>query len=174
MPLSPLQITLLQQTLDSIKPNFSSLERWFQKDREYTKRSQELAQISQTRDSKRLEYDSLKGRRLQEFMDGFTEITMKLKEIYQMITLGGDAELEIVDSLDPFSEGIVFSVRPPKKSWKNISNLSGGEKVVTALHYELTSHMRDRTSPSVPLSPQGRGCSLSEVGVVYRMVDFFL
>lgn len=49
----------------------------------------------------------------------------------QMITLGGDAELELVDSLDPFSEGVVFSVRPPKKSWKNIANLSGGEKVLT-------------------------------------------
>ncbi len=35
-------------------------------------------------------------------------ITRKLKEMYQMITLGGDAELELVDSLDPFSEGIVF------------------------------------------------------------------
>lgn len=46
-----------------------------------------------------------------------------------MITLGGNAELELVDSLDPFSEGIIFSVMPPKKSWKNISNLSGGEKV---------------------------------------------
>ena len=48
---------------------------------------------------------------------------------WQMITLGGDAELELVDSMDPFAEGIVFSVRPPKKSWKNICNLSGGEKV---------------------------------------------
>jgi hypothetical protein len=67
--------------------------------------------------------------RLDEFMAGFSEITLRLKEMYQMITLGGDAELELVDSLDPFSEGIVFSVRPPKKSWKNISNLSGGEKV---------------------------------------------
>jgi len=54
-----------------------------------------------------------------------------------MITLGGDAELELVDSLDPFSEGVVFSVRPPKKSWKNIANLSGGEKVISAscLHF---------------------------------------
>jgi structural maintenance of chromosome 4 len=50
-----------------------------------------------------------------------------------MITLGGDAELELVDSLDPFTEGIVFSVRPPKKSWKNISNLSGGEKTLSSL-----------------------------------------
>ena len=50
-----------------------------------------------------------------------------------MITLGGDAELELVDSLDPFSEGVVLSVRPPKKSWKNIANLSGGEKVIQVL-----------------------------------------
>ncbi len=49
-----------------------------------------------------------------------------------MITLGGNAELELVDSMDPFSEGIIFSVMPPKKSWKNISNLSGGEKVSQA------------------------------------------
>lgn len=53
-----------------------------------------------------------------------------LMNLLQMITLGGDAELELVDSLDPFSEGVVFSVRPPKKSWKNIANLSGGEKVI--------------------------------------------
>ena len=46
-----------------------------------------------------------------------------------MITLGGNAELELVDSMDPFSEGIIFSVMPPRKSWKNISNLSDGEKV---------------------------------------------
>ena len=48
-----------------------------------------------------------------------------------MITLGGNAELELVDSMDPFSEGIIFSVMPPKKSWRNISNLSGGEKVLS-------------------------------------------
>ena len=49
-----------------------------------------------------------------------------------MITLGGNAELELVDSMDPFSEGIIFSVMPPKKSWRNISNLSGGEKVLSS------------------------------------------
>ena len=58
----------------------------------------------------------------------------------QMITLGGDAELELVDSLDPFSEGIVFSVRPPKKSWKNIANLSGGEKTLSSLALVFALH----------------------------------
>jgi structural maintenance of chromosome 4 len=56
-----------------------------------------------------------------------------------MITLGGNAELELVDSMDPFSEGIIFSVMPPKKSWKNISNLSGGEKVHFLRTHEIPS-----------------------------------
>ncbi|EAY98552.1 hypothetical protein OsI_20464 [Oryza sativa Indica Group] len=58
----------------------------------------------------------------------------------EMITLGGDAELELVDSLDPFSEGVVFSVRPPKKSWKNIANLSGGEKTLSSLALVFALH----------------------------------
>jgi structural maintenance of chromosome 4 len=82
----------------------------------------------------------LVAQRLDEFMAGFCHITLKLKEMYQMITLGGDAELELVDSLDPFSEGIVFSVRPPKKSWKNISNLSGGEKTLSSLALVFALH----------------------------------
>lgn len=49
-------------------------------------------------------YEELRKKRLDEFMVAFNTISLKLKEMYQMITLGGDAELELVDSLDPFSE----------------------------------------------------------------------
>ena len=45
-----------------------------------------------------------------------------------MISVGSNAELELVGSLDPLSEGILFSVMPPRKSWENTSNLSGGGK----------------------------------------------
>ena len=49
-------------------------------------------------------HEELRKLRLDGFMAGFNTISLKLKEMYQMITLGGDAELELVDSLDPFSE----------------------------------------------------------------------
>ena len=49
-------------------------------------------------------YEALRKARLDGFMGGFSAISARLKEMYQMITLGGDAELELVDSLDPFSE----------------------------------------------------------------------
>ena len=93
----------------------------------------ELDKVTNERNAVRKSYDDLRRMRLEMFMEGFGRITLKLKQMYQMITLGGDAELELVDSLDPFSEGILFSVRPPKKSWKNISNLSGGEKTLSSL-----------------------------------------
>ena len=71
-----------------------------------------------------------------------------------MITLGGNAELELVDSMDPFSEGIIFSVMPPKKSWRNISNLSGGEKVshfLFSLHTHLLTLLSTKTLSSLAL-----------------------
>ena len=117
-----------------------AIEEFAEKQRVYLERVAELEETTQKRDSYRSVHDNLRKRRLSEFQQGFTIITNKLKENYQMITLGGDAELEFVDSLDPFSEGIVFSVRPPRKSWKNISNLSGGEKTLSSLALIFALH----------------------------------
>lgn len=72
------------------------------------KRVAELDEITNERDNFRQAYEDLRKQRLNEFMAGFNVITNKLKENYQMLTMGGDAELELVDSLDPFSEGIMF------------------------------------------------------------------
>lgn len=118
----------------------NALIEYLKKDAFYRVRVGELEAITEQRNSIRREYEDLRRQRLEEFMGGFSAITLKLKEMYQMITLGGDAELELVDSLDPFSEGIVFSVRPPKKSWKNISNLSGGEKTLSSLALVFALH----------------------------------
>jgi structural maintenance of chromosome 4 len=45
-----------------------------------------------------------------------------------------------VDALDPFTDGVSFSVRPPKKSWKEISKLSGGEKTLSSLSLVFALH----------------------------------
>merc|ERR1712224_540211 len=111
-----------------------------EKEQEYQERLTELEKATDVRNTCREKLEELRKKRLDEFMAGFARITIKLKEMYQMITLGGDAELELLDSIDPFSEGIVFSVRPPKKSWKNIANLSGGEKTLSSLALVFALH----------------------------------
>jgi len=120
--------------------NMGAIAEYRTREKEYLERVKELDEASLARDTARAQCDDLKKKRLVEFMHGFSIISLKLKEIYQLITLGGDAELELVDSLDPFSEGVVFSVRPPKKSWKNISNLSGGEKTLSSLSLVFALH----------------------------------
>ncbi|XP_047539287.1 structural maintenance of chromosomes protein 4 [Vanessa atalanta] len=122
------------------KPNVQAIQDYRTKEELYLRRAAELDDITTKRNEMRALYDQLKKKRTTDFLCGFNTITSKLKEMYQMITLGGDAELELVDSLDPFTEGIIFSVRPPNKSWKNISNLSGGEKTLSSLALVFALH----------------------------------
>ncbi|PVD19075.1 hypothetical protein C0Q70_21634 [Pomacea canaliculata] len=134
------KITVKEERLAQMKPNMAAIAEYKKKEELYLARVGELDQIVEVRDRQRKYHEELRKRRLDEFMTGFAVITGKLREMYQMITLGGNAELELVDSLDPFSEGIVFSVRPPNKSWKNISNLSGGEKTLSSLALVFALH----------------------------------
>ncbi|KAL7428262.1 hypothetical protein ACHAXH_003877 [Discostella pseudostelligera] len=135
-------ISVLEEERDTLakNANMGAIAEYRKKEADYLSRVTDLDQITQMRNDARKEHEDLRRLRLEKFMDGFSLITLKLKEMYQMITLGGDAELELVDSLDPFSEGIVFSVRPPKKSWKNIANLSGGEKTLSSLALVFALH----------------------------------
>ncbi|CAG8672447.1 4640_t:CDS:2, partial [Scutellospora calospora] len=126
--------------IQDANPNLNVLLEYRRCEEEYLSRVKDLEEVTSIRDDCKRQYDELRKLRLEEFMHGFTLISQKLKEMYQMITLGGNAELECCDSLDPFSEGIIFSVMPPKKSWKNISNLSGGEKTLSSLALVFALH----------------------------------
>ncbi|KAG0697734.1 RecF/RecN/SMC N terminal domain-containing protein [Suillus ampliporus] len=131
----------LDEKLKNTNPNLNVLKEYKKREEEFMKRAKDLEETTTARDVQKQLYDGLRKQRLDEFMAGFSAISLKLKEMYQMITLGGNAELELVDSMDPFSEGIIFSVMPPKKSWKNISNLSGGEKTLSSLALVFALHV---------------------------------
>ncbi|VDC03390.1 unnamed protein product [Peniophora sp. CBMAI 1063] len=126
-------IQSLEEHLDKTKPNPAVLKEYRRRELEYDDRVKLLDEATAARDAQKALYNKLSTTRLENFMKGFNNISSKLKEMYQMITLGGNAELELVDSMDPFSEGIIFRVMPAKKSWRNISNLSGGEKTLSSL-----------------------------------------
>jgi len=130
----------LEANVKNLKPNLTSIEEFRRADGEHRTRLEDYETVHGQREDARRNLEQLRQSRLEEFMEAFSIISMKLKEMYQMITLGGDAELELVDTLDPFSEGIAFSVRPPKKSWKQITNLSGGEKTLASLSLVFALH----------------------------------
>lgn len=133
-------IKALESELMEMRPNLKVIQEYRERELIYKNLKEELEEIEGKRDENRVNYENLRKLRYQEFMAGFRQISLRLKELYQLITMGGNAELELVDSLDPFTEGILFSVMPPKKSWKNISNLSGGEKTLSSLALVFALH----------------------------------
>ncbi|KAI5181809.1 structural maintenance of chromosome 4 [Nematocida sp. AWRm80] len=86
------------------------------------------------------ELASLKEERASRFLSSIKQINKDLKGIYNMLTFGGDAEIEPVDYLDPFTDGMIMSVMPPRKSWKSISHLSGGERTLASLSLIFALH----------------------------------
>jgi structural maintenance of chromosome 4 len=134
------EIAALEEKTQNINVELGVLAEYRRRVEEHAARNADLQSAVAQRDSAKKRCDDLRRLRLEGFMEGFSTISLRLKEMYQMITMGGNAELELVDSLDPFSEGILFSVMPPKKSWKNISNLSGGEKTLSSLALVFALH----------------------------------
>lgn len=134
------QIAILEEQIQNVNVDLAVLQEYRKRVEEYVARAADLETAVSGRDSVKHRLDDLRSRRMAEFMVGFGSISLRLKKMYQMITMGGNAELELVDSLDPFAEGILFSVMPPKKSWKNISNLSGGEKTLSSLALVFALH----------------------------------
>jgi structural maintenance of chromosome 4 len=58
-----------------------------------------------------------------------------------------------------------FSVRPPKKSWKNISNLSGGEKTLSSLALVFALH-HYRPTPLYVMDEIDAALDFKEVSIV--------
>ena len=66
------------------------------------------------------------------FQDSFDSINKRMKEVFSKLFGGGFAELALTEN-DALNAGVVIMARPPGKKNSSISQLSGGEKALTAL-----------------------------------------
>jgi chromosome segregation protein len=66
------------------------------------------------------------------FKDSFDSVNKKLKEMFPKLFGGGVAELTLTED-DALNAGVILMARPPGKKNSSISQLSGGEKALTAL-----------------------------------------
>ena len=67
-----------------------------------------------------------------KFDESFNAVNSKIQEIFPKLFGGGKAALELLEG-DSLNSGITLSAQPPGKKNATISQLSGGEKAMTAL-----------------------------------------
>uniref|UniRef100_A0A5B7C5C0 Structural maintenance of chromosomes protein n=1 Tax=Davidia involucrata TaxID=16924 RepID=A0A5B7C5C0_DAVIN len=91
-------------------------------------------------------YNSVKQRRYELFMDAFNYISGNIDKIYKQLTkssthpLGGTAYLNLDNEDEPFLHGIKYTAMPPTKRFRDMEQLSGGEKTVAALALLFSIH----------------------------------
>ena len=66
------------------------------------------------------------------FKNSFDSVNIKLREMFPKLFGGGVAELTLTEE-DALNAGVILMARPPGKKNSSISQLSGGEKALTAL-----------------------------------------
>ena len=66
------------------------------------------------------------------FKESFDSVNSKLNEMFPKLFGGGVAELTLTEE-DALNAGVILMARPPGKKNSSISQLSGGEKALTAL-----------------------------------------
>jgi structural maintenance of chromosome 1 len=84
--------------------------------------------------------------RLEIFYKAFSHISENIDVVYKDLTksptfpLGGTAYLQLEDSDEPYLEGIKYNAMPPMKRFRDMEQLSGGEKSVAALALLFAIH----------------------------------
>jgi len=88
----------------------------------------------------------IRSKRCAKFKTCFQKIDEALKAIYTDMTksskhpLGGNAYLSLDDAEEPFNGGLKFNAMPPMKRFRDMYQLSGGEKTVAALSLLFAIH----------------------------------
>jgi len=91
-------------------------------------------------------FQKVKNNRARRFNDAFQHIDEALKTIYTDMTksskhpLGGNAYLSLDDTEEPYKGGMKFNAMPPMKRFRDMEQLSGGEKTVAALSLLFAIH----------------------------------
>ncbi|XP_057517637.1 structural maintenance of chromosomes protein 1 [Amaranthus tricolor] len=91
-------------------------------------------------------FNAVRDMRYRKFMDAFNHISNNIDKIYKQLTrsqthpLGGTAYLNLENEDDPFLHGIKYTAMPPTKRFRDMEQLSGGEKTVAALALLFSIH----------------------------------
>ena len=92
----------------------------------------QINDLNQALDKLQIAIQKIDNESRSKFESSFKAVNEKISEIFPTLFGGGKAELRLLEG-DALSSGVALMATPPGKKNSNISQLSGGEKALTAL-----------------------------------------
>ncbi|KAJ4773552.1 Structural maintenance of chromosomes protein [Rhynchospora pubera] len=127
-------------------PNLKALDQYevlLMKEEEVSKKYDETRKEEKDISDK---FNSVRQRRYELFTEAFKHISENIDRIYKQLTksnthpLGGTAYLNLENEDEPYLYGIKYTAMPPTKRFRDMDQLSGGEKTVAALALLFSIH----------------------------------
>jgi structural maintenance of chromosome 1 len=140
------EIARIEAELDKMSPNLKAIERLGDSE---TRLNEIAGEFDAARDEAKKAKDAftaVKKERTDLFNRAFNHIADRIDGIYKELTkgtsapTGGFAYLNLENSEEPYSAGVTYHAMPPMKRFRDMDQLSGGEKTMAALALLFAIH----------------------------------
>ena len=136
----------LEDTLARTTPNMKAIQEFEVMRQNLMERKEDVDEcIAKARNAAK-DFKDVRMKRLSAFMAAFKHVSEVISGVYQDLTRsrthprGGTATIALEDEGDPFRAGLIYSVIPANKRYRDMEKLSGGEKTVAALALLFAIH----------------------------------
>ncbi|KAJ7068585.1 condensin complex subunit SMC1 [Mycena amicta] len=140
------QIAKLISEIEKMAPNMKAIDRLEDVESKLAETEKEAEQARKDSRSARDDFTEIKRRRCELFNKAYNHISDRIDQVYKDLTkgkaapMGGVAYLSLEDSEEPYLGGIKYHAMPPMKRFRDMEQLSGGEKTVAALALLFAIH----------------------------------
>ncbi|CAH0479920.1 unnamed protein product [Peronospora belbahrii] len=140
------RISVLLTELERMQPNMRALDKFDVIQNRIGKEEEELDRVKQQSLRTASQFEKVKLTRYERFMDAFTHISGVIDSTYKQLTksskhpLGGTAYLNLENTEEPYLNGMKYNAMPPMKRFREMEQLSGGEKTVATLALLFAIH----------------------------------
>ncbi|KAK7207216.1 putative cohesin complex subunit [Myxozyma melibiosi] len=139
-------IRSLAADMEKMSPNVKALERLEEIEGRLAETEAEFVKARKDAKEAKDRFNAVKEKRLDLFNRAYTHISEQIDKIYKELTksrsfpLGGTAYLTVEDQDEPYLDGIKYHAMPPMKRFRDMDQLSGGEKTMAALALLFAIH----------------------------------
>ncbi|KAF9132579.1 Structural maintenance of chromosomes protein 1 [Mortierella sp. 14UC] len=140
------RLRALADEIERLAPNMKAIERLDGVEARLKQTDKEFNAARKSARTVKEQFGAVKQERYDRFQKAFTHISEKIDEIYKSLTrstafpLGGTAYLSLEDTEEPYLDGIRYHAMPPLKRFRDMDQLSGGEKTMAALALLFAIH----------------------------------
>lgn len=139
-------VSKLSSEIERMAPNLKAIERLDDVEAKLAETEKEAEKARKDSKSARDQFNDVKRRRYELFTKAYNHIADRIDLVYKELTkgksapMGGVAYLSLEDSEEPYAAGIKYHAMPPMKRFRDMEQLSGGEKTVAALALLFAIH----------------------------------